>query len=112
MAMPLAQTEFVRRALQRRPSDGDEAYSRDILLLERLARMRPLGLASSMTLANLVSRYPREADAIAQELGLREFEPLEDERIRMLDAERLRLAELRQRLGHAPAAEFGSLFEY
>jgi hypothetical protein len=112
METPFPQTEFVRRALNRRPEDADETYSRDLLLLERLAAMRPLGLASSLSLANLISRYPREADAIARELGMRSFEPLEDERIRMLAAERLRLADLRTRLGRIPTAELGDLFEY
>ena len=112
MELPLAQTDFVRQALMRRPEDADEAYGRDLLLLERLASLRPLGLAASMTLSNLISRYPREADAIAQELGMRTFEPLEDERMHMLAAERLRLAELRQRLGHLPASGYGGLFEY
>lgn len=112
MSTPYPQTEFVRRALTRRPEDADETYSRDLLLLERLEAMRPLGLASSLTLSNLVSRYPREADAIAQELGIRGFEPLEDERIRMLAAERLRLADLRTRLGRLTTTELGNLFEY
>ncbi len=106
------QTEFVRRALTERPEDAGEAYPRDLLMLERLAATRPLGLASSLTLSNLISRYPREADAIARELGMRAFEPLEDERIRMLTAERLRLADLRSRLGRLPTTELGDLFEY
>ena len=106
------QTEFVRRALMRRAEDSDEPYSHDLLLLERLAATRPLGLASSLTLSNLISRYPREADAIARELGIRSFEPLEDERIRILTAERLRLAEMRGRLGRPLTAELGDLFEY
>lgn len=107
-----AQTEFVRRALMRHPEDADDTYSRDLLMLERLASMRPLGLASSLTLSNLISRYPREADAIAGELGIRGFEPLEDERIRMLMDERIRLAEMRSRLGRLPMSELGDLFDY
>ncbi len=107
-----AQTEFVRRAILRRPEDADEAYSRDLLMLERLAGTRPLGLASSLTLSNLISRYPREADAIARELGMRSFEPLEDERIRMLTDERIRLAELRSRLGRLPTSGLGDLLDY
>lgn len=107
-----AQTEFVRRALEGRPPESDEGYARDLLLLERLAATRPLGLASSLTLSNLLSRYPREADAIARELGMRPFEPLEDERMRMLASERLRLAEIRQRLGRPFATELSSFFEF
>lgn len=112
METAFAQTEFVRRALNRRPEDADETYSRDLLQLERLTKTRPIGLASSLTLSNLISRYPREADAIARELGLRSFEPLEDERIRMLTDERLRLADLRSRLGRLPTTELGNLFDY
>ncbi len=112
MDMSYAQTEFVRRALMRRPEDADETYSRDLLMLERLASMRPLGLASSLTLSNLISRYPREADGIARELGIRSFEPLEDERLRVLTDERIRLAELRGRLGRLPTSELGDLFAY
>lgn len=108
----VAQTEFVRRALERRPLDHDEGYARDLLQLERLAAARPLGLASSLTLSNLISRYPREADAIVRELGIRPFEPFEDERMRLLAAERLRLAELRHRAGGAASAELGGLFDF
>lgn len=107
-----AQTEFVRLALEGRRFDSDESYGRDLLQLERLASMRPLGLASSLTLSNLISRYPREADAIARELGMRPFEPLEDERMRTLVAERLRLADLRRRLDRFPSPDLGGLFEY
>lgn len=107
-----AQTEFVRRALERRPLDSDEGYARDLLQLERLAATRPLGLASSLTLSNLLSRYPREADAIVQELGVRPFEALEDERMRLLAVERLRLAELRHRAGRVASTELGGVFEY
>lgn len=112
METPLAQTEFVRRALSQRPEDADGTYSHDLLTLERLATIRPLGLASSLSLSNLISRYPREADAIVRELGLRGFEPLEDERIRVLAAERLRLAEMRSPLGRLPMTDLGLLLEY
>ncbi len=95
MDTTLVQTEFVRQALLRGSAEDDQGYRRDLLLLERLSSVRPLGIASALTLSNLVSRYPREADAIARELGIRSFEPLEDERIHELAAERLRLAEAR-----------------
>ena len=108
----LVQTEFVRQALLTRPSEDDQGYRRDLLLLERLTSVRPLGLASALTLSNLISRYPREADAIARELGIRTFEPLEDERIHELAAERLRLAEARHPLGRLVATELGGLFDY
>lgn len=93
-----AQTEFVRHMLESRRFAPDETYGRDLLQLERLASMRPLGLASRMALTNLVSRYPTEADAIVRELGARPFEPFEDERLRSLLDERLRLAERRHPL--------------
>ena len=112
MNSPLIQTESVRQALLSRASDADEGYRRDLLLLERLAAARPIGLAATLTLSNLLSRYPREADSIARELGIRSFEPLEDERIHELVAERLRLAEARHPLGRLKATELGGLFAY
>ncbi len=112
MEPKLPQTEFVRQALARRPDGPDAAYESDLLELERLVSTRPLGLASAMNLSNLISRYPREADGIVRELGIRPFEPLEDERLRMLMDERLRLAEMRHRFGRFAATELGSLFEY
>lgn len=111
MEAPRAQTEFVRRALEERRFGPDETYARDLLALERLAAMRPIGLASSIALSNLVSRYPTEADAILRELGVRSFVPFEDERLRDLMAERLQIAEMRQRLGRLPAQERLGLFE-
>lgn len=112
MEPKMPQTEFVRRALAGRPTAPDAMYESDLLELERLVSTRPLGLASAMNLSNLISRYPREADAIVRELGPRPFEPLEDERLRMLSDERLRLAETRRRLGRFSATELGGLFDY
>jgi hypothetical protein len=112
MDTPRAQTEFVRRVLEDRRFEPDETYARDLLALERLATMRPIGLASSLALSNLVSRYPEEADGIVRELGVRPFEPLEDERMRSLVSERLRLAEMRQRLGRLAGQERLGLFEF
>ncbi len=107
-----AQTEFVRRALKTRRFAPDETYERDLLQLERLASTRPLGLASRMTLTNLISRYPTEADSIVHELGLRPFEPFEDERLRGLLDERLRLAERRHPLGRLDADQGRGLFDF
>jgi len=107
-----AQTNFVRRALEGRRFGPDESYVRDLLRLERLASTRPLGLASRMTLSNLISRYPAEADAIARELGMRPFEAFEDERLRTLTEERLRLAERRHPLGRLDAQDAFGLFEF
>ncbi len=111
MATPHAQTEFVRRMIEERRFGPDEVYARDLIALERLASMRPIGLASSMALSNLISRYPREADAILQELRVRPFEPLEDERVRALAAERLAMAERRERLARLPYDSRSDLFE-
>jgi hypothetical protein len=99
MDNPEARTDFVRHAVAGHRFEPDESYVRDLLQLERLASTRPLGLASRMTLSNLVSRYPTEADAIVRELGMRPFETFEDERLRTLAEERLRLAERRHPLG-------------
>src|SRR5512136_220848 len=94
-----ARTAYVRQTRESYRFGPDEGYIRDLLQLERLASTRPLGLASRVTLTNLVSRYPREADAIVQELGMRPFEAFEDERLRTLTEERLRLAERRHPFG-------------
>ncbi len=112
MERPTAQTEFVRRTLETRRYAPDEAYARDLLALERLAAMRPIGLASSMALSNLISRYPTEADAILGELGVRPFRPFEDERMSLLAAERLEMAERRERLGRLAWPERLGLFEF
>ncbi len=107
-----ARTESVRRALEERRFEPDGTYARDLLQLERLAAMHPLGLASSLALGNLMSRYPKEADAILRELGVRPFAPLEDERMDALVEERLRLAEIRERLGRLRSPEAPGLFEF
>ncbi len=112
MEHPQAQTEFVRRMLEERRFGPDEAYERDLLALERLASLRPIGLASSLALSNLVSRYPKEADAILQEIGVKPFAPLEDERLQTLMAERLRIAEMRERLGRRGIPERLGFFEF
>ncbi len=108
----LPQTEFVRKLLEERRFGPDATVARDLLALERLATMRPIGLASSLALSNLISRYPTEADAILRELGARPFRPLEDERLESLAAERLSLAEMRERLGRLPSQERLGLFEF
>jgi len=98
--------------LQERQFGPDEGYARDMLALERLATMRPIGLASSLALSNLMSRYPKEADSILRELGVRPFESFEDERLRSLASERLQMAESRQRLGRLPFEDRLGLFEF
>ena len=107
-----AQTEFVRKCLERRPFEPDLSYARDLLELERLASTRPLGLASRMALSNLISRYPTEADAIVRELGMRPFQAFEDERLLSLTEERLRLAERRNPLRRIEFQESPGLLDF
>ena len=83
-----------------------------LLALERFLSSRSVGMAESFALSNLLSRYPREAEAIARELGVRPFVPLEDERVSALVDERLRLAESRHPLRRLRPADPVSLFEF
>src|SRR5207244_13626766 len=88
----IAQTEFVRRMLVERPVEPDATYAQDLLALERFLSTKAVGMAESIALSHRVSRYPREADAIVRELGVRSFIPFVDERVAALVAELLRLA--------------------
>lgn len=92
MERPIPKTEFVRRTIHGQPYQPDVDYARDLLALERFLSARQLGMADSIAFSHLVSRYPREADAIVRELGVRPFLPLEDSRVASLIDERLRLA--------------------
>ncbi len=92
------QTEFVRRMLLDRRYEPDATYAGDLFALERFLSTRAVGMAESIALSHLVSRYPREADAIVSELGVRPFIPFEDQRLAALVDERLRLALSRTRL--------------
>ena len=94
----IPQTEFVRQTIRRGRYEPDATYARDLLALERFLSTRAIGMADSIALSHLVSRYPREADAIVRELGVRPFIPFEDERVSALVDERLRLALSRNRL--------------
>src|SRR6266568_3966768 len=76
-------TDFVRRTLEQRRYEPDVTYARDLLALERLLSTRAVGMAESIALSNLVSRYPREVDAIVGELGVRPFVPLVAERLQL-----------------------------
>src|SRR2546430_17207796 len=98
MYQKFAQTESVRRMLVDRPVGPDLTYDRVLLALERFRSTKAVGMAESITLSHLISRYPREADAIVRELGFRSFIPFEDERVAELVDERLRLALGRTRL--------------
>ncbi|HVG37127.1 MAG TPA: hypothetical protein VNA10_05300 [Thermoplasmata archaeon] len=105
-------TDFVRRALLERRYQPDASYAQDLLALERFLSSRSVGMAESLALSNLLSRYPREAEAIARELGVRPFVPLEDERVLALVDERLRLAESRHPLRRLRPSDPVSLFEF
>lgn len=89
-------TEFLRRLVASRPL-GPDGYVEDLVKLERaLANRGAMGVASGLAFGHLLSRYPREYEAIRKELG----GPLADsrpagERIALLVEERLRLAEVR-----------------
>ena len=89
-------TEFVRRLIASRPLGRDE-YVEDVLRLERLLANRgSMGMASVMAFLNLLSRYPREYEAIRREIGAEDEDRRPDEeRIARLIEERLRLAETR-----------------
>jgi hypothetical protein len=105
------QTEYVRRMVLGRPFEPDPTYAGDLLALERFLSTHAVGMAESIALSHLVSRYPREADAIAKELGIRPFIPFEDERLGALVDERLRLALSRTRLPRLQTAGPIDLFD-
>lgn len=91
--------------------EPDITYARDLLALERFLSTRSVGMADSFILSNLISRYPREADAIVKELGVRPFIPLGDERLTALVDERLRLALRRHPLPRLRSGESHDLLE-
>jgi len=91
-------TAFVRRTVFGRNFGPDLPYVQDLLAMERLLSEAPPGLAGSMALRHLMSRYPAEADGIIHELGTPPFTPLEEARVASLLEERLRLAEGRHLL--------------
>src|SRR3972149_10998399 len=85
-------TQFVRERIYGRSHGPDLPHARDLLDLERLLAEAPPGMAGSMALRNLTSRYPIEADAIVGELGVRAFAPFEEGGVEGLMEERLRPA--------------------
>lgn len=105
-------TEFVRRTILERRYEPDATYANDLLALERFLASPAVGMAESIALSNLVSRYPREADAMMRELGVRPFVPFEDERVSALVDERLRLAESRHPVRRLRPDEPTGLFEF
>ena len=98
MDAKIPQTEFVRRMILEGRYEPDPTYAHDLLALERILSAPTVGMAESIALSHLLSRHPREADAIVRELGVRPFISFEDERIAALVDERLRLALNRSRL--------------
>ena len=60
-----------------------------------------------MAYMNLISRYPRETEAIAAELGTTVLEPMNEEKIDEVLGDRLRLAEERLLHERRVAGEFG-----
>ncbi len=108
MQSPHTRTKYVRKLAQARPS-GYDGYIEDLLRIERaLEDSGPRGVASTMSYLNLISRYPRETDAIAAELGTSVLRPLDEERIDDLLGDRLRLAEERLQQEKGVAGEFGA----
>ena len=99
----IPQTEFVRRMMRDRPCEPDALYANDLLVLERFLSTQAVGMVDVIAMSHLISRYPREADAIMRELGARPFIPFEDERVAALIDERLRLALSRSRLPRVQA---------
>jgi len=102
-----ARTKFVKRVAETRPA-GFDSYLEDLLKIERaLAESGPRGIAATMSYLNLISRYPRETEAIASDLGTTVLRPLDDERIDEVLGDRLRLAEERLFHERRVAGEFG-----
>ena len=102
-----ARTTFVRRVAETRPS-GYDSYVEDLLRIERaFSESGPRGVAATMSYLNLISRYPRETEAIAGELGTTVLRPLDDERIDEVLGDRLRQAGQRLLQDRGVAGEFG-----
>ena len=107
--MPKSQvrTKFVARVAETRPA-GYDHYVEDLVKIERaLLESGPRGVAATMSYLNLISRYPRETEAIAAELGTSVLRPVDDERIDEVLGDRLRLAEQRLLHERGVAGEFG-----
>jgi len=101
-----ARTRFVRRVAETRPG-GFDTYVEDLLRIERALVDGHRGVAATMAYMNLISRYPRETEAIAAELGTTVLEPMNEEKIDEVLGDRLRLAEERLLHERRVAGEFG-----
>ena len=106
MEKTLARTRFVRHVAETRPS-GHDTYVEDLLRIERALVDGHRGVAATMAYMNLISRYPRETEVIATELGTTVLEPMNEERIEEVLGDRLRLAERRLMSERGIAGEFG-----
>ena len=106
MERKLARTRFVRRVAETRPS-GFDHYVVDLQRIERALVDGHQGVAATMAYLNLISRYPRETEAIAAELGTEVLEPMNEDQIDEVLWDRLRLAEERLLHEKGVAGEFG-----
>jgi hypothetical protein len=106
MEPPLARTRFVRRLAQARPSGFDQ-YVDALIRIERAIVDGHRGVAATMAYLNLISRYPRETETIAAELGTTVLEPTNEERLDEVLGDRLRLAGRRLLTERGIAGEFG-----
>ncbi len=106
MEPQLARTRFVRRLAETRPS-GFDHYLEDLMRIERAIVDGHRGVAATMAYMNLISRYPRETEAIAAELGTTVLEPTNEDKLDEVLGDRLRLAERRLLNERGIAGEFG-----
>ena len=81
MTQVIARTSFVQERIENRPP-GPDSFTEDLLKIERsLAEAVPRGIAATMAFLNLVSRYPRESEAIDIELGTSPLPHLASDRL-------------------------------
>ena len=106
MERRLARTRFVRCVAESRPS-GFDNYVEDLLRIERALVDGHRGVAATMAYLNLISRYPRETEAIAAELGTTVLEPMNEEKLDEVRGDVLKLAEQRLLSERRIAGEFG-----
>ncbi|MEK6912051.1 MAG: hypothetical protein AABX36_04550 [Candidatus Thermoplasmatota archaeon] len=106
--MPMiARTSFVQERIENRPA-GPDSFIEDLLKIERsLAEAGPRGVAATRAFLNLMSRYPRESEAIARELGTSPLPYPASDRLDEIVDDCLRLAEERLLSEKHHAGEFG-----
>ena len=107
MTQVIARTSFVQERIENRPP-GPDSFTEDLLKIERsLAEAVPRGIAATMAFLNLVSRYPRESEAIDIELGTSPLPHLASDRLDEIVDDCPRLAEERLPSEKNLAGEFG-----